>query len=127
MGGKVAEMLVAATKVEIARTSYTQGIRPAADKAIGSDFSARARGRATRRGREVARDRLQLKSFHYGERLGLQLRPGRGVSADQQQPRHPADARLIHAISFVLHGEDRRPRGSGNGATSSPREEVARV
>lgn len=38
MGGKVAEMLVAATKFEIARTSYTQGIRPAADKAIGSDF-----------------------------------------------------------------------------------------
>ncbi len=38
MGGKVAEMVVAATKVEVARTSYTQGIRPAADKAIGSDF-----------------------------------------------------------------------------------------
>jgi hypothetical protein len=38
MGGKVAEMLVAATKFEIARTSYSQGIRPAADKAIGSDF-----------------------------------------------------------------------------------------
>ena len=38
MGGNVAQMLVAATKFEIARTSYTQGIRPAADKAIGSDF-----------------------------------------------------------------------------------------
>ena len=38
MGGKVAQMLIAATKFEIARTSYTQGIRPAADKAIGSDF-----------------------------------------------------------------------------------------
>ncbi len=38
MGGKVAEMVVAATKVEVARTSYTRGIRPAADKAIGSDF-----------------------------------------------------------------------------------------
>ncbi len=38
MGGKVAQMLVAATKFEIARTRYVQGIRPAADKAIGSDF-----------------------------------------------------------------------------------------
>ena len=38
MGGKVGQLLVAATKFEIARTSYTQGIRPAADKAIGSDF-----------------------------------------------------------------------------------------
>lgn len=38
MGSKAAEMLAAATKFEIARTSYTQGIRPAPDKAIGSDF-----------------------------------------------------------------------------------------
>ncbi len=29
MGAKTAEMLVAATKVELARTSYSQGIRPA--------------------------------------------------------------------------------------------------
>lgn len=38
MGGKVAELMVAATKIEVARTSYTQGIRPDPAKAIGSDF-----------------------------------------------------------------------------------------
>lgn len=38
MGTKAADLVVAATKWEVARTSYAQGIRPAADKAIGSDF-----------------------------------------------------------------------------------------
>jgi hypothetical protein len=38
MGGKVGEQLTAATKFEIARTSYEQGIRPKPEVAIGSDF-----------------------------------------------------------------------------------------
>jgi hypothetical protein len=38
MGGKVAEQLTQAARFEVARTSYTQGIRPKADTAIGSDF-----------------------------------------------------------------------------------------
>lgn len=38
LGGKVAEQLTKAAKIEIARTSYVQGIRPKPEVAIGSDF-----------------------------------------------------------------------------------------
>src|SRR5450432_2731908 len=37
-GGKVGEQLTAASKFELARTSYEQGIRPKPEVAIGSDF-----------------------------------------------------------------------------------------
>src|SRR4051812_2874920 len=38
MGGNVDEQLRGASKFEIVRTSYIQGIRPKPDYAIGSDF-----------------------------------------------------------------------------------------
>jgi hypothetical protein len=63
MGGKVAEQLTHASKVEIARTSYVQGIRPKPELAIGSDFQREGAWQPLE-GQEIEK----LRAFLYDEK-----------------------------------------------------------
>ncbi len=77
MGGKVAELIVAATKLEVARTSYTQGIRPDPARAIGSDFQ---REGAWKELKPAEADQLRQlvyadKSFNLKAKFGCSFEP----------------------------------------------------
>src|SRR4051812_33305842 len=78
MGGKVAEQLTSAVKVEIARTSYVQGIRPNPKLAIGSDFQREGEWA------EVDKDNLaKLRALLYAEKT---FRLGADVSSCNFSP-----------------------------------------